>query len=373
MKPFGNLFGLLTLFLSSSAYAAENHGQNWQINFFDAATQIMEKTTWFHHYILLPIIVLITLFVFALMVWLVLRYRESKNPTPSKVTHNVPLEIAWTLIPVMILMVVAVFSIDLLHYQDKEPKADVTIKAIGYQWYWGYEYPMDEVAEYSTYMQCPPTGGKAQGFDEKCLAELKEKNIPHKLATDYPVVVPVGKNIRVLITASDVIHSWTIPAFGVKKDAVPGRMNSIWFNAEKLGTFYGQCSELCGVNHAFMPITVKVVPENIYKAWLASAKEGDLDKGNRILNAYEKGESQQATVPIKDSPKAFMSFSVNGQKYEKNDANESPKEIQNKDKKIGETDEAPKAFMSLTVDGKPTAVEIKNNSKTIELEQKEAN
>jgi cytochrome c oxidase subunit II len=314
MKLLGKILTLLLATISSSAYANAGAGHNWQTTFYEPATQIMEYTSWFHNDILMPIIVAITILVLVLLIMLVVKFREKKNPIPSKTTHHVPLEIAWTLIPVAILMFIAVYSIDLLKYQDHEPKADVTIKAVGYQWYWGYEYPKDGVAEYSAYMLCPVTEGGEQGFDKQCVKGLKTKGLQHKLATDYPVVVPVNKNIRILTTASDVIHAWTIPAFGVKKDAVPGRMNSLWFNAKTLGTFYGQCSELCGVNHAFMPIMVKVVPQNIYESWLKFAQSGDLDGGNKILADYEQNinpdSAQISMQDIKD--KTNMTLTVDG-------------------------------------------------------------
>ncbi|MEM6603763.1 MAG: cytochrome c oxidase subunit II [Pseudomonadota bacterium] len=279
------------MFLPHSAYASqssasEHAGHDWQYNFFDSATEIMEKTTFFHEYILLPVIIGITIFVFLLMVWLVLRYREKDNPVPSKTTHNTPLEVAWTIIPFVILLFILNFSIDVLVFQDKEPPADVTVKAIGYQWYWGYEYPQNEVPEYTATMLCPQTPDGVDGFDEKCVNDLRARDIPHKLATDYSMVVPVNKNVRVLITSMDVIHAWTIPAFGVKRDAVPGRMNSIWFNARKEGVFYGQCSELCGTAHAFMPIMVKVVSEDIYAAWLKLMQDGEIDAAEEIVTAY---------------------------------------------------------------------------------------
>lgn len=311
--PLIKLFGLFLLLTSGAAQAADKVGHDWQINFFDAATEIMERTTWFHEWILLPVITVITIFVFILMVLLVVKFREKKNPTPSKVTHNAPLEIAWTIIPVMILIGILVPSVNLLKFQDIEPKADVTIKAIGYQWYWGYEYPEAGVDEYSAYMLCQPTGN-GNGFDQKCIDDLKAKNIPHKLATDYPVVVPVNKNVRLLMTSMDVIHAWTIPAFGVKKDAVPGRMNSIWFNAREEGTYYGQCSELCGVNHAFMPIEVRVVSQEAYERWVALMKDGDADLANEVLVAYEKARENSTKLAeplIQNSETNFSVLSIN--------------------------------------------------------------
>ena len=311
--PLIKLFGLFLLLTSGAAQAADKVGHDWQINFFDAATEIMERTAWFHEAILLPVTIAITVFVFILMVLLVVKFREKKNPTPSKTTHNTPLEIAWTIIPFAILIMILIPSVKLLTFQDQEPKADVTIKAIGYQWYWGYEYPEAGIDEYSVYMLCQPTGS-GSGFDQKCVDDLAAKNIPHKLATDYPVVVPVNKNVRLLMTSMDVIHAWTIPAFGVKKDAVPGRMNSIWFNVREEGTYYGQCSELCGVNHAFMPIEVHVVSEVAYDRWVDIMKDGDTDLAKKVLAEYETARdngTNMAQPLIQNTGNNFSVLSIN--------------------------------------------------------------
>ena len=175
---------------------------------------------------------------------------------PSKRTHNVAVEVLWTLIPCLILIVMAVPSFKILYSQDAIPKADVTVKAIGYQWYWGYEYP-DQNIYFDSYM-----------IEDK---DLKE-NQPRLLAVDNELVVPVNKVIKVMITANDVLHAWALPSFGVKRDAVPGRINETWFKADKVGTYYGQCSELCGIKHAFMPIEVRVVTDEEYEEWLLEAK-----------------------------------------------------------------------------------------------------
>jgi len=190
------------------------------------------------------------------MIYASIRFRASRNPNPSKTTHNVAVEVLWTLIPCLILIVMAVPSFKILYKQDTIPKADLTIKAVGYQWYWGYEYP-DENIIFDSYM-----------IKEE---DLKE-NQPRLLAVDNEVVVPVNKVVKVLITANDVLHAWALPSFGVKRDAVPGRINETWFKAEKVGTYYGQCSELCGIQHAFMPIAVRVVSDEEYAEWLSDAK-----------------------------------------------------------------------------------------------------
>ena len=233
-----------------------NQPKDWQLGFQEAASETMRDIVNFHDKLLLPIIVAISVFVLFLMAYACIRFRASRNPNPSKRTHNVAVEVLWTLIPCFILIVIAVPSFKILYKQDTIPKADLTIKAIGYQWYWGYEYP-DENIIFDSYM-----------IEEK---DLKADQ-PRLLAVDNEVVVPVGKVVKVLITANDVLHAWALPSFGVKRDAVPGRINETWFRAEKEGTYYGQCSELCGIKHAFMPIAVKVVSEKEYQEWLSEAK-----------------------------------------------------------------------------------------------------
>ncbi|MDC1250708.1 cytochrome c oxidase subunit II [Pelagibacteraceae bacterium] len=248
------LFTVLATILSTQVWA--NQPKNWQLGFQDSASQGMAEIVSFHNNILLPVIIAISVFVLFLMIYVCIRFRASKNPNPSKTTHNVAVEVLWTLIPCLILIVMAVPSFKILYKQDTIPKADVTVKAVGYQWYWGYEYP-DENIIFESYM-----------IKEN---ELKE-NQPRLLTVDNEVVVPVNKVVKVLITANDVLHAWALPSFGVKRDAVPGRINETWFKAEKVGTYYGQCSELCGIQHAFMPITVRVVTDEEYAIWLAEAK-----------------------------------------------------------------------------------------------------
>ena len=248
------LYIFLSYFVAFNAYA--NQPKDWQLGFQEAASSTMRDIVNFHDKLLLPIIIAISVFVLFLMVYACIRFRASRNPNPSKTTHNVAVEVLWTLIPCLILIVMAVPSFKILYKQDTIPKADVTVKAIGYQWYWGYEYP-DENIIFDSYM-----------IETKDL----KKNQPRLLAVDNEVVVPVNKVVKVLITANDVLHAWALPSFGVKRDAVPGRINETWFKAEKVGTYYGQCSELCGIKHAFMPITVRVVSEEEYAEWLRGAK-----------------------------------------------------------------------------------------------------
>ncbi len=251
---FKNITYILLLILPNSLLA--NEPKDWQLGFQQSASKSMTDIVWFHDYMLLPIITGITAFVLFLLLYVCIRYRASKNKVASKTSHNTFIEVIWTLVPCLILIVMAVPSFKVLYSQDEIPKADVTIKAIGYQWYWGYEYP-DENIIFDSYM-----------IDDK---DLKE-NQPRLLSVDNAVYVPVNKVVKVMITANDVLHAWALPSFGVKRDAVPGRINETWFKADRTGTFYGQCSELCGIKHAFMPITVNVVTEDEYNNWLKEAK-----------------------------------------------------------------------------------------------------
>ncbi len=242
---------------STPALAELGQPRPWQLGFQEAVTPIAAQIDQFHDFLLI-IITVISIFVLALMVYVGLRFNAKSNPTPSKTTHNTTLEVLWTVVPIIILIVIAVPSFRLLFAQYDFPKADVTIKAIGNQWYWTYEYPDNDDLTFDAIL-----------VEE---ADLKPGQ-PRLLATDNDVVVPVNKNVHVLITAADVLHNWTVPAFGVKVDAVPGRVIRTWFRAEKTGIFYGQCSELCGSRHAFMPIAVRVVTDEEYAAWLEKAKQ----------------------------------------------------------------------------------------------------
>ena len=247
-------FFLFLVFFNSanSSFASVN----WQMGFNESVTTVMSDIVHLHDRILLPIIVAISVFVLFLLLYSIFKFRSSKNPIPSKTSHNTFIEIMWTVIPCLILIVIAVPSFRLLYKQDIIPKADVTIKATGYQWYWGYEYPDQNIA-----------------FDANMIDTKNLKpNQPRLLETDNHVVVPVNKVVKVLITANDVLHAWAVPSFGVKRDAVPGRINETWFKAEKEGVYYGQCSELCGSRHAFMPITVRVVSDKQYNEWLKESK-----------------------------------------------------------------------------------------------------
>ncbi|KHA51610.1 cytochrome c oxidase subunit II [Sulfitobacter geojensis] len=235
-------------------------------------------------YLILVIITIITLFVTGLMAWVILRFNAKRNPTPASFTHHTPVEIAWTVGPILILVLIGAFSLPILFRQQEIPQADITIKAIGNQWYWSYEY-VDDGFGFDSYMIGAPAtltseeeaaGAVPNMLNDVMITKLEEAGYSRAewlLATDTAVVVPVGKTVVMQVTGSDVIHSWTIPAFGVKQDAVPGRLAELWFSAEKEGTYFGQCSELCGQAHAYMPITVKVVSEAAYADWISKAKE----------------------------------------------------------------------------------------------------
>jgi cytochrome c oxidase subunit 2 len=246
--------------LTTSAAHADGYAVPGQIGFQEAVTPIAREMHFFHNVILMPIITAITLFVAALLLWVIFRFNEKANPVPSRTTHHTVLEIAWTILPVLILFVIAIPSMKLLTNELVVPKSDMTLKVTGKQWFWSYEYPKDQ------------NGGFA--FDSYLLKgdDVKADDI-RQLSVDNQAVVPVNKVIHVLVTGADVIHSFTVPSFGVRIDAVPGRMNETWFKAEKEGTYYGQCSKLCGKDHAFMPIAFKVVSEEAYTAWLNDAKK----------------------------------------------------------------------------------------------------
>ena len=220
-----------------------------------AGDEMRREAAFFHNMILLPIITIISLFVLGLLVWIAIRYNAKANPVPKKFTHNTKLEVVWTIVPVIILMFIAAFSFPLLFKYHDAPKADLTIKATGNQWYWAYEYPDQKIAEYTS-----------NPLSEQ---EAVTAGAPYKLAVNNPIVVPVGKTVKVLVTGADVLHAFFIPAFGVQTTAIPGRINEVWFQTEKTGKYYGQCNELCGIDHSFMPIEVDVVDQPTFNAWVA--------------------------------------------------------------------------------------------------------
>lgn len=225
----------------------------WHINFQEAATPVMEKVHELHHLIMI-ILVVIAIFVLGILGLIIFKFRASKNPKPSSTSHNTWLEIVWTAVPVLVLLVIAVPSFKLIFYEDKATDPELTLKITGHMWYWSYEYPEQKVS-----------------FDSTIIPDdqLKPGQL-RLLEVDNQVIIPVQTTVRLLMTAADVIHSWTIPAFGVKRDCVPGRLNEAWIYVEKEGTYYGQCSEICGMKHGFMPIAVKVVSKEEFKKWVAS-------------------------------------------------------------------------------------------------------
>ncbi|MDE0200978.1 MAG: cytochrome c oxidase subunit II [Rhodospirillaceae bacterium] len=243
--------------LGAAGAALAQQPTDWEVDFQTALSPSMERIVDFNLMVTI-IIVIITAFVFGLMAWIVVRYNKKRNPVPSKTTHNTMLEVIWTVVPVIILLVIAVPSFRLLYFTDRVEEADMTLKAIGHQWYWSYEYP--DHGDFT--------------FDAIMLEEDElEEGQPRLLATDEAVVLPVGAKIRLLTTADDVIHSWAIPAFGVKMDSVPGRVNETWFQINREGTYYGQCSELCGTLHGFMPIMIEAVSQEEFDAWVEFARE----------------------------------------------------------------------------------------------------
>ncbi len=237
----------------SAASAASGYPTPWQMGLQDSASPVMDSITRFHTE-LLVLITVITLFVLGLLIMVVVKFNAKANPTPSRITHNTLLEVAWTVVPVLILVLVAVKSFQLLFFQLDIPPADLTVKATGKQWYWSYAYP-------------------DAGNFEFDLADGSGQASPVSSPSTMTLVVPVNKVVRVLTTGADVIHSFAVPSFGIKIDAVPGRINEIWFKAEREGIYYGQCSVLCGKDHAFMPIAVRVVSDADYATWLADAKK----------------------------------------------------------------------------------------------------
>ena len=262
MKVFSRLTAIAVIagaLLASAgvAFAGLGHPSPWQMDLQASATPVMDEISGFH-YFLLWVIGVISVFVLALLLIIIVRFNARANPTPTRTTHNTPLEIIWTIVPVIILAVIAVPSFRLLFVELDVPHPDLTIKATGKQWFWSYAYPDNGNFEFDSLM--------VQTKDLK-------PGQPRLLTVDNEVVVPVNKVVHVLVTGADVIHSFTVPSFGIRIDAVPGRMNETWFKATKTGMFYGQCSELCGKDHSFMPIAVHVVSENDFNAWVAQAKQ----------------------------------------------------------------------------------------------------
>jgi cytochrome c oxidase subunit 2 len=264
---------------AGAASAGLGQPSSWQMGLQQSATPVMDFIVSFHNYLLI-VITLISLFVLALLVIIAVRFNAKANPTPSRTTHHTLLEVAWTLIPVVILVAIAVPSFRLLFYQLNVPTADLTIKATGKQWYWTYNYP---------------DNGKLE-FDSRMVADTTKlrPDQPRLLGVDNEMVVPVNKTIRVQTIGNEVIHAFAVPSFGIKIDAIPGRLNETWFRATREGIYYGQCSELCGRDHAYMPIGVRVVSEQAFTAWVEEAKKkyAREDDGRTNLAASEPSSAR---------------------------------------------------------------------------------
>jgi cytochrome c oxidase subunit 2 len=287
MKRLVTGAGTLALILGSAAAAFADQPHPWQWRFQEAATGIMEQIEWFEVWTLW-FIVPITVLVLGLLAYCIVKFRASANPVPSRTSHNTLIEVIWTVGPVVVLLFIAVPSFQLLTAQYNPPEeASITIKATGNQWNWDYEYQVDEPLSFNSAI--------LQDADRAAAGKEDRARYPRLLAVDNEVVVPVNATVRVLVTAADVIHAFAMPAFGIKTDAVPGRINEIWFNARKEGLYYGQCSELCGKDHAFMPIAIRVVSDEQYNTWLTAART-DLNGANRALMAAVDGAPSVAVA-----------------------------------------------------------------------------
>ncbi len=294
------LTGVLALaFHAFPAFAGAAEGlqiigqpKNWEFGFQTPASPVKEQMEAFHNHLLVPLITITTVFVLALLVWVVIRYNRHVNPNPSKTTHNTMLEIVWTVIPVVILVLMVVPSMKLLYTADRTHDAEMTLNIKGYQWYWGYEYP--------------DHGGVAFNANLVPEEDLKKNNDPRPrlLATDNPVVLPVDTNIRLLITAADVLHSWAVPSFGVKLDAVPGHTNETWVRIDKPGIYYGQCSELCGTNHGFMPIEINAVSKERFAQWIRAQENGKMPEDIKAEKAAADAKAAEAAHKAAEDKKA---------------------------------------------------------------------
>jgi cytochrome c oxidase subunit 2 len=260
--------------LTTNAFAAMGHPTDWQIGLQGAATSIARQVSQFNFFITI-IIALIVIFVMALLAIVMVRFNARANPTPSRTTHHNVLEIVWTIVPVVILVVIAVPSFRLLFAEYDMPQPYLTIRAVGHQWFWSYDYEKNNPKSLEEVAKSAATDANAAFSFNSILVQDKDlkPGQPRLLTVDNEVVVPVGKVVRVLVTGADVIHSFAVPSFAIKADAVPGRLQEVWFKADREGTYYGQCSELCGQNHAFMPIVIRVVNQQEYENWLTEAKK----------------------------------------------------------------------------------------------------
>jgi cytochrome c oxidase subunit 2 len=290
-----SLFWLLAacigLSSTSAAFAGTGQPSPKQITFQDAVTPIAEEIHRFHDFVNV-IIFLISTFVLILLLYVVWRFSESRNPVPSKTTHNTTLEVLWTVVPVLVLVLIAIPSFKLLYAQYTFPPADVTMKAIGHAWNWTHEFPDQGIRVDSVMLQ-------DNEREEAIKSGMPAQQVPRNLAVNNEVLVPVDKVVHVLVTSSDVIHSWTIPSFGSKVDAVPGRITATWFKANKEGIYFGQCSELCGKDHAFMPIAVRVVKEPVFNDWAKAVKDRDRKRVREIILKVAKEQAGPAQTALK--------------------------------------------------------------------------
>jgi cytochrome c oxidase subunit II len=278
-------FALVGMLLAIGTAGAANLAQPWQMNLPEAVTPVMESVVSFHNF-LLWIITAITLFVLVLLVYALVRFSAGANPEPSRTTHNTLVEVAWTVVPILILIAIAIPSFRLLYLQRDFPQADFTIKATGSQWFWSYEYPDHGDIFFDSLM--------------KPVDEL-EPGEPRLLATTAPVVVPVNATVSLIVTANDVIHSWTVHSFGEKIDAIPGRLNQAWFRAEREGVFYGSCVELCGIGHSDMPIEVRVVSQAEFDEWVETTVAEGVGAANRMLTQRLRARGLLAAIDHEDS------------------------------------------------------------------------
>ncbi len=314
---------------SVMAQAAAGQPSPGQMGMQDSATPIMDQIRWFHNVLVNPIIVAITVFVMALLLYVMWAFSEKKNPVPSKLTHHTGLEVAWTVIPIFILVIIAVPSFKMLFFQYSFPKPDLTIKAIGNAWFWDYEYPDNDKIKVNSNMitdeelleaSLGKDGysrkyGALAGTDLTKAVYLDSKplwlappdkyaglRLVRQLSVDNEIAVPVNKIVHMLITSNDVIHSWAVPSFGSRMQAVPGRVTATWFQATKEGVYYGQCSVLCGKNHSAMPIAVRVVNDQAFANWVAAVKSRDMKKARGILTAATQGLEQRSVAELLTGP-----------------------------------------------------------------------
>ena len=302
LRRAGALAGAAAL-LGAPAYAADLLGQPTPggISLQPAGDSLRASAEFFHNVILMPLLGAVCLFVLGLLVFIVVRFNAKANPTPARFSHNTPIEILWTVVPVLMLMFFSIFSFRLLYAYHNVPKPDVTVKVTGNQWYWTYEYPDAGVPEYTS----NPLPEAA--------AEAKGRGL-YRLAVDKPMVVPVGKNIQLLETGADVLHAFYVPAFGIQTTAIPGRVNQTWFRADKTGAYYGDCNELCGINHSFMPVEIDVVTQPQYEAWVAarSTKKPAFNQAGAPPPVPSPTAAPGQPAPAATAPNAAMTGPTSG-------------------------------------------------------------